>query len=155
MALPLDPRCRRRNASRVLQTRPSRNPESGLIVPIIIIAVAALLTAGGAWFFSMRGGDLSPAEAQRLVQSGAVLVDVRSREEYGSGHVPGAINLPVQELPQRMGELPRDKPLVLYCRSGHRSGRATEMLRQAGYQGVHNLGAMGRWPGPTTAAAAP
>jgi rhodanese-related sulfurtransferase len=133
----------------------ARNKESGLIVPIIIIAVAAVLTAGGAWFFSMRRGDVSPAEAQRLVQSGAVLVDVRSREEYGAGHVPGAINLPVQELPQRMAELPRDKPLVLYCRSGHRSGRATEMLRQAGYGGVHNLGAMGRWPGPTTTPGAP
>jgi rhodanese-related sulfurtransferase len=132
----------------------ARNAESGLIVPIIIIAVAAVLTAGGAWFFSMRRGDVSPDEAQRLVRSGAILVDVRSREEYGAGHVPGAINLPVQELPQRMSELPRDKPLVLYCRSGHRSGRATELLRQAGYGGVHNLGAMGRWPGPITGAAA-
>jgi rhodanese-related sulfurtransferase len=135
--------------------RAARNPESGLIVPLIIIAVAAVLTAGGAWFFSMRRGDVSPDEARRLVQSGALLVDVRSREEYGAGHVPGAINLPVQELPRRMAELPRDKPLVLYCRSGHRSGRATDMLRQAGYSGVHNLGAMGRWPGATTATPAP
>jgi len=124
-----------------------RKHDSGLILPIIIVALAAVLAAGGAYFVSMRKGDTPATEAQRLVQSGGLLVDVRSREEYAAGHVPGAINLPVQELPQRMSELPKDRPLVLYCRSGHRSGRAAEMLKQAGYGDVHNMGAMSRWPG--------
>ena len=129
--------------------------ESGLILPILIVALAAVLAAGGAYFFSMRKGDIPAGEAQRLVQSGALLVDVRSREEYAAGHVPDAINLPVQELPARMSELPRDRALVVYCRSGHRSGRAAELLKEAGYGQVHNLGAMSRWPGPTTPAAPP
>ena len=98
----------------------------------------------GSWV--MRRGDMQPAEARRLVAAGALLVDVRSREEFSAGHVAGAINLPVQELDRRMSELPRDKAMVLYCRSGHRSGRATEMLKAAGYGDVHNLGAMSRWP---------
>ena len=125
--------------------------QAGFILPVILVALAVLVAGGGAYFFTMRRGDMPPDQAKRLVDSGALLVDVRTREEFAAGHVPGAVNLPVQELDQRMSELPRDRDLVLYCRSGHRSGRAAGMLKDAGYAKVHNLGAMSRWPGPTTA----
>lgn len=107
------------------------------------IVVAVLLAVA---YVFLRGGDVTGADARQLVESGARLVDVRTREEFVEEHIPKAINIPVQELDARLGELgPRDEPIVLYCRSGNRSGRAAGMLKSAGYSSVHDLGAMSRW----------
>jgi len=76
----------------------------------------------------------------------ARLVDVRSAGEYASGHLDGALNVPVQDLAKRMEELgDKTKPVVLYCASGMRSASAAGMLRRAGFADVHDLGAMARW----------
>lgn len=86
------------------------------------------------------------AEARRLVEQGALLVDVRTPEEFARGHLPNAVNLPVDQLPARYRELgPPEKPLVLYCRSGARSGRALRFLKDKGYTTVVNLGPMSAW----------
>ena len=75
-----------------------------------------------------------------------MLLDVRTLEEFASGHLPSAINISVQELERRLGELKaKDRPIVLYCRSGNRSNRAAGILKGAGYAAVHDLGAMSRW----------
>lgn len=64
---------------------------------------------------------------------------------YFAVPIPGAVNIPVQDLDRRIGELePKDGPVVVYCRSGNRSGRATRVLKTAGYAKVHDLGAMSR-----------
>src|SRR5262249_1977672 len=63
----------------------------------------------------------------------AMIVDVREPEEYQTGHVPGAINLPQAELASRLEELPKDKQLLLVCQSGMRSVRSAQFLRQAGF----------------------
>lgn len=89
--------------------------------------------------------SLSGQKAHELVDAGAVLVDVRSPEEFAQGHIDGALNIPIGELEQRMGELPKEKDIVLYCRSGARSSRGRSMLTNAGYAKVHNLGAMSNW----------
>lgn len=108
------------------------------------LGVVAVLALG--YLFLKQGGDIDGAEARRQVESGARLVDVRSPGEYASGHLPGALNLPVDQLSSRLGELEdKSKPVVLYCRSGARSARAAEVLKGAGYKTVHNLGAMSRW----------
>ena len=94
----------------------------------------------------MKGSDVSGAEARRLAQAGARLVDVRTPSEFAAGHLPGAINLPLGELSRRLGELgAKDSIIVLYCRSGARSGSAARSLKAAGFSAVHNLGGMGRW----------
>jgi phage shock protein E len=111
-------------------------------IAIIVMAAAAVL------FFASRSiGTLSSDEAHRWVSEGAKLVDVRSPSEYASGHIEGAVNIPVQELPKRVGELGRDKarPIVVYCRSGSRSAQAKSLLEQAGFTKVGNLGPMSRW----------
>lgn len=61
------------------------------------------------------------------------LVDVRTPEEFAQGHARGAINIPVQELGARLGELSRVKRVVVYCRSGARSATAARLLRMAGF----------------------
>ncbi len=61
-----------------------------------------------------------------------LLVDVRTPQEFAAGHLPGAVNLPVDELRSRLGELPRGRPLAVYCQVGQRGYLATRILRQAG-----------------------
>jgi rhodanese-related sulfurtransferase len=85
------------------------------------------------------------AEARRRVEGGALLVDVRTPQEFAAGHLPGAVNVPVDEVGQRIGELaPPGRELVVYCRSGGRSARAARTLEGAGYS-VYDLGAMSSW----------
>jgi molybdopterin/thiamine biosynthesis adenylyltransferase/rhodanese-related sulfurtransferase len=88
-------------------------------------------------------------EAIRLREAGSVVVDVREPWEWDEGHVAGALHIPLAELPARLAsDLPdRTAPLLLYCRSGHRSGRAAQFLDASGYSDVANLDALiERWP---------
>lgn len=83
--------------------------------------------------------------ARELVANGAALLDVRSVDEFAAQHIPGALNIPVNELPARMSELgPNARPIVVYCRSGARSALAAQLLRRAGYQ-VTDIGSIGSW----------
>ena len=75
-----------------------------------------------------------------LLAQGAVLVDVRTPAEFAASHAPGTLNIPLQELGARLTELPRDKPVVLACASGTRSGMAGLMLRSKGYGQIYNIG---------------
>ncbi|MFC6590865.1 rhodanese-like domain-containing protein [Deinococcus lacus] len=85
--------------------------------------------------------DISPAEGLRRVQEGALLIDVREPDEYAAVHAKGAQPLALSELPSRFAELPKDRDLVLICRSGGRSARAGEFLVEQGYDAarLHNL----------------
>ena len=113
------------------------------MLPIALIVV--LLLAVG-YLTLMKGGDVDSAQARQLVQAGARLIDVRTPSEFAAGHIPGAINIPLQQLDSRLTELqPKETPVVLYCRSGNRSGSAARMLKNAGFAEVHDLGPMSRW----------
>lgn len=68
-----------------------------------------------------------------------VRLDVRTAEEYARGHVPGAVNIPIDELRSRAPELPRGKPIVAYCQVGQRGYLATRILRQSGRE-AFNIG---------------
>lgn len=83
---------------------------------------------------------------RELVERGALLVDVRTPLEFSEGHLPGALNIPVEELESRLAELGDGrKGIVLYCRSGRRSANAARELRARGYREVYDLGAMSNW----------
>lgn len=93
---------------------------------------------------------ISGEDAQRAVAAGAFLLDVRTPGEFSQGHIDGAVNIPVAELSERLQELPnRDSNIVVYCKSGGRSGRAQQLLEKSGFKNVLNLGGMSRWPRPT------
>ncbi len=112
----------------------------------LLYAILGAILAWVAMRLMMRRNQIKPEEAQRLVSEGALLVDVRTTTEFGSGHLPGAINVPLQDLAKRSVELePKDQPIVVYCASGMRSRGARRVLQQAGFTAVSDLGAASRW----------
>ena len=89
--------------------------------------------------------DLSPLkQAHAAIDQGAIVIDVRRPEEYSLSHLDGAINIPHSELADRISEIEtyKDKPVVLYCRSGHRAGIAKEILESKGFQHAINAGGL-------------
>lgn len=78
-------------------------------------------------------------KALEMQKAGAALIDVRTPGEVAEGAAPGAVNIPLQEIQQRLGEFPKDKDLVIYCRSGKRSMAASHFLIQNGYERVFNV----------------
>jgi phage shock protein E len=81
------------------------------------------------------------------IKAGARVIDVRTPAEFADGAYPGAVNIPVSVLPARMNELePKDKPIILYCASGARSGQGARLLKQAGFKDVTNAGGLGDMP---------
>ncbi len=89
-------------------------------------------------------GRISGEHAKKLAAGGAVLLDVRSPEEYSAEHLPNARNIPVDRIDARAGELSKDTPVVTYCKSGMRAHRAAEALKAQGYT-VYELGGIGDW----------
>lgn len=87
----------------------------------------------------------SKHNGRELVANGALLLDVRTPEEFEGRHLEGAVNIPVQELATRVPELgARERPIVVYCRSGARSASAASLMKSAGYE-VLDIGGIGNW----------
>jgi rhodanese-related sulfurtransferase len=78
--------------------------------------------------------EISRAEAREMLDKGAQLVDVRADHEWETGHLPGAVHIPLDELSARVEEIDKDRPVILYCRGGNRSTMATVALAEAGYE---------------------
>lgn len=112
-----------------------------------LFAVLGAAVAVAAFFlFTRRTGDVTGEDARKLVAAGAGLLDVRTGGEYRSGHLPGAVNIPVQELAGRLRDAgAKDRPIVVYCLSGARSAQAKRLLEANGFAQVHDLGPMSRW----------
>ena len=111
---------------------------------VVLLFIAAAMAAFT--FFLRRAGTISGTQARQLVNDGARLVDVRSPGEFSSGHINGAMNIPIDRLAERPGQLKnKAKPVVVYCASGARSARAKSLLEREGYTSVNNLGPMRRW----------
>ncbi len=93
-----------------------------------------------------RLGLVDAKKARELLANGAVVVDVRSVEEFRSRHLPGAVNIPLQQLhedaPRRLPQ--KDQVLLLHCLSGTRSGMARRTLKNMGYTLVYNIGSYHR-----------
>jgi rhodanese-related sulfurtransferase len=82
------------------------------------------------------GEEVDRAQARKLIEDGAQLIDVRSEHEWEAGRIAGAAHLPLAELAERAGEIDRERPVVLYCRGGTRSTMATAALAEAGYEAM-------------------
>jgi NADPH-dependent 2,4-dienoyl-CoA reductase/sulfur reductase-like enzyme/rhodanese-related sulfurtransferase len=85
------------------------------------------------------------ADLERIVGHGGVVLDVRTPEEYQAGSVPGARNMPLDELRERLGELPKGPPIVSFCQVGQRGYMATRILQQHGYEAKNLSGGYKTW----------
>ena len=92
--------------------------------------------------------EITPEDVQAKLdrKDAFTLLDVREPQEWSVSHLNGAIHVPLQQVPQRLAEIPRDRDLVVYCRSGGRSAHAQRFLEANGYSRVRNLtGGMRAW----------
>jgi rhodanese-related sulfurtransferase len=95
------------------------------------------------------GATLTPqAATNRINRDNAVVVDIRDDDEFRKGHIAGSINIPVQKLNDRAGELEqyKDRPLILVCQNGARTGAAGRQLRGKGFDDIHRIsGGLQAW----------
>lgn len=126
---------------------------------LLLGALLLALTAGGARAVeqgSNRGGrarvaGVAPgivdgATAHKLVASGIKVVDVRTPAEFATGHVPGAINIPHDQMAKRHSEIgPPSTPVLLYCKTGRRTDVAERALRAQGFSTIYDMEAYQKW----------
>ena len=106
--------------------------------------------------FDLFGGTNINNELAAMRQvKGAVLLDVRDRDEFARGHIPGAVNVPVDDI-ESIAKVTEDKetPIFAYCLSGSRSSKAVSALKAMGYTKVTNIGGINRYKGEKESAGA-
>lgn len=94
--------------------------------------------------------DITAAQLETMMTDGRplIIVDVRSTSEFAAGHLPGSVNIPLDELPAHLDELDASVRVVVVCGSGSRSVRGAKLLLDAGYRDVYNLiGGLATWNG--------
>lgn len=124
----------------------------------VVLGVVAVLVLLAFAIFALRGGESAPAapaplkseisveEAYQMYQQGAFLLDVRQPEEWAEYHIPNTTLIPLNELPNRLNEVPRDREIVVVCRSGNRSQVGRDILLQAGFPQVTSMrGGLRQW----------
>ena len=109
--------------------------------------ILAMVVSGGMLVWPLVRRRLSPVkdvgtlEATRLINSNALLVDVRETQDYEGGRLPKAVHIPLSQLESRSGELGKlkDRPVVAYCMTGNRSSLAAKILERAGFKDIYQL----------------
>lgn len=106
----------------------------------------ALIAVTFVFYLIKLATRITAPQVAELLSKGALIIDVRSPKEFDSGSLPGAQNLPLDEITNRIKSVApdKDKPLLLHCLSGTRSGMARSRLKALGYTNVHNLGSFSR-----------
>ncbi len=114
---------------------------SNLILYAAIAVVVAFIVIQ-----RLRAKKAPSSQVSEKIRSGAKIMDVRTPGEFAGTSYPRAKNFPLDQLPSRMVDLPKDKPIVLYCASGARSAQAARLLKRAGFTDVTNAGGLGSMP---------
>jgi rhodanese-related sulfurtransferase len=117
-----------------------------IVVIAILMQSRAAPVAGSLPSPTASSFEISPAEAYLKFQQGAFFLDVRSQGEWNQFHIKGSTLVPLDQLPNRLSEVPKDKDVVVVCLSGHRSQSGTAILQQAGFTHVFCLnGGLQAW----------
>jgi rhodanese-related sulfurtransferase len=117
------------------------------VVALLIVGISAVwLISRGTSETSVYPREISAAEAAAKSDSGAFILDVREPDEWNQFHVPDSTLIPLGELASRVNELPKDKEIVVVCRSGNRSAKGRDILLNAGFTQVTNMaGGLTQW----------
>lgn len=89
--------------------------------------------------------ELAAAEAKQIITAGAQLIDVRTPVEYEAGRIPGSLHIPLADVPREAARLDRERPVVLYCRAGNRSGPAADAFAASGWEAHSIEGGLIAW----------
>ena len=121
------------------------------ILPIFLAALLLVGCAVPAGEISYRQISMTDAVTMMEEESGYMILDVRTPEEFADKHIPGAVNIPNETIgTAEIPELPNKEQLILvYCRSGNRSKQASEKLAALGYTNIVEFGGINDWPGET------
>ena len=142
----------RNDPTRLLRSR--RALAALLMVGAMSVAFMTIATAGepAATAPASAAAAVAPMSQEALLEHQSrhpdhlFVLDVRTPQEYAAGHVPGAVNVPHDQLASRLAEVPKDKDVVLYCKSGRRAGIAADVLAANGYTRLSHLeGDMPAW----------
>lgn len=120
-----------------------------LALSVLLFGFALVFAGGQAEQQETDNDYTDPEVLQRLIESDDVpyiLVDVRTPAEFASGHIPTAVNIPVNIIGSTGVDAPEDSLIIVYCRSGNRSAVAASQLKELGYTSVVDFGGIHRWP---------
>jgi len=120
------------------------------LLAVIIIVVISVIGIGAMQISNMGSGqypsEINVSQASDLRAQGAFILDVRQPEEWTQFHIPGATLIPLGDLPNRLNEVPKDKEVVVVCRTGHRSAQGRDILKNAGFSKVTSMaGGVTQW----------
>jgi rhodanese-related sulfurtransferase len=119
---------------------------AALLAVVLVAAAGAFILLNANATKAQLPDLVSVSQAAGLRDQGAFILDVRQPEEWAQFHIPGAILVPLGDLPARLNEVPRDKKVVVYCRTGVRSAQGRDILRHAGFPQVTSLdGGITQW----------
>ena len=115
----------------------------GLVALVALIVYLIATSAGGTGGGLAR--DISVDDAYQMYKGGTYVLDVRTQEEWDEYHVPNTTLIPLDQLPNRLNEVPKDKEIVVICRSGNRSQQGRDILLNAGYNATSVTGGVKEW----------
>ena len=119
-------------------------------IGIILLILLVLFLSFGKEVTKQNYINITGSEAVSLVNSGALVVDVRTQNEYNVKHIKGAINVPYDQIETlKDKQINKNDEIILYCQSGSRAEQAARKLINLGYTKVYNLGALSSWHGET------
>ena len=142
---------RSRSRSRFsLPTSAFRTPRTQILFLLFVaLVIYLILQFGNSNANRSTGGfpaTVGVSEAYTLYQNGAFVLDVRTVEEWNEFHAPNTTLIPLDQLPARLNEIPRDRQVVVVCRSGNRSQQGRDILLNAGFQQVTSMtGGLNEW----------
>jgi rhodanese-related sulfurtransferase len=117
-----------------------------LLAVVVVAAIFFLLSNNKSASVQALAKEITPAQAAQYQKDGAFILDVREPAEWNAGHISGAVLVPLGDLPSRLNEVPKEKDIVVVCRSGNRSATGRDILLQAGYPKVTSMGGgMNQW----------
>jgi len=137
-------RSHRRTYTRSGLSTSLRRPAVQLGIVLFIALVVYLIALAGGENKSLAS-EISVDQAYQMYQQGAFVLDVRTVEEWNEYHAPNTTLIPLDQLPSRLNELPKDKQIVVVCRSGNRSREGRDILLAAGFQATSMAGGLKDW----------
>ena len=137
-------------AKKTKRSKPKNEQNNLLIGTLLLVSLIVILIVAFGNSADQVAGTLpltiTVEEAFDYREEGAFILDVRTQEEWDAGHIPGATLIPLDELPNRLGEVPENIEVVVVCRSGNRSASARDILLNAEFSSVTSMdGGVNQW----------